>query len=247
MSQLLGMAKNAGNSVVLGVIPARGGSKGVPGKNIRTVLGKPLIGYAIACARECPSLSQIIVSTDSPEIAEVAKRLGAEVPFLRPAELAQDDTPMLPVLQHAIEETERTTGKRVEAVVLMDPTAPLREPADIEGSLKLLRESNCDAVISGSPARRNPYFNMVRADADGFIQIFNKSDKSVGRRQDAPQAFDLNTVVWVFSRYALMEEKARIPKKSKLYEIPVERTIDLDHEFDFTVLELLLQRRQGKA
>ena len=226
--------------ITLGIIPAREGSKGVTGKNIRMLGGKPLIAHAIECGRRCSGLDRIVVSTDSETIAAIAKKYGAEVPFLRPAELAEDTTPMLPVLEHALLECERKYGQKIRAVVLVDPTAPLRTPEDIEGALRLFDESGCSAVVSGNEAHRNPYFNMVKEE-NGEVRLVNKGDKSFGRRQDAPQVYDLNTVVWIYSRKAILEEKRRLPEKSRLYLVPKERSLDLDTEFDFKLLEFFLK------
>jgi len=232
---------NDNNTIILGVIPARGGSKGIKGKNLIPVFGKPLIAYAIECGKKCPSIDRLIVSTDSPEIAEISSKYGAEIPFIRPAELANDTAPMLPVLQHAIIKCEKYYSKVVEAVILLDPTGPLRTVEDIENSLEILRQKECNAIISGNTAHRNPYFNMVTLNK-GYVVLANPSGKMIGRRQDAPKVFDLNTVVWVYSRKALMEEKARIPKRTILYMIPPERAIDIDNEFDLKLLEFQLQQ-----
>ena len=232
------------DKMILGVIPARGGSKGIPGKNIRSVLGKPLIAYAIECALKCPSIDNLIVTTDSEEIAGVARKWGAETPFIRPAELAEDKTPMVPVLQHAVIATEQYYQKTVDALVLLDPTGPLRTIDDVEGCLSLFMNSDCDAVISGNKAHRNPYFNMVMI-KDNYVSLILPCSKPIGRRQDCPLVYDLNTVVWVYSRKALMEECARIPERTLLYIIPSERAIDIDRETDFEILEFLMGKSRG--
>jgi CMP-N,N'-diacetyllegionaminic acid synthase len=227
--------------MILGVIPARGGSKGVPQKNIRPVLGKPLVAYAIECGLKCPSIDHLIVSTDSDEIANIGRRFGADVPFMRPVELAEDTVPMLPVLQHAVQAAESYYGRMVRALVLLDPTGPLRTMDDIEGSLKILMDSACDAVISGNIAHRSPYFNMV-TEQEGYIRLVIPNPEPIGRRQDSPPVYDLNTVVWVYSRRALMEEKSRVPRRSLLYLVPSERAIDIDTELDFKILEFLMSQ-----
>ncbi len=231
--------------ITLGLIPARGGSKGVPGKNLRPVAGQPLIARAIACGLACPSLDKVVVSTDSQQIAAVAREHGAEVPFMRPAELAGDTAPMLPVMQHAIAACEEHYGATVAVLVLLDCTAPLRRVEDVERALELLASPECDAVVSGSPSHRSPYFNMVRQDG-GYVELFASLPGEVGRRQDAPPVFDLNTVVWAYKRRALMEEAARLPRRTRLYQVPRERALDLDSELDFKVLEALLAS-QGEA
>lgn len=231
------------DSMVLGLIPARGGSKGIPGKNIRALCGKPLLSYAIDCANQCDFIDHVVVSTDSDEIKDVARASGAEVPFVRPGNLAEDTTPMLPVLQHAITECEPLYDATVTCLVLIDATAPLRTVADMYAAYELFCNQDCAAVISGSPSHRSPYFNMV-AEHGGFVHLVSESDPPVGCRQAAPPTYDLNTVVWIYSRSALMDEKARIPEKALLCQIPPERAIDLDTEFDFEIAELLLSRRR---
>jgi len=228
-------------SMVLAVIPARGGSKGVPRKNIRLLCGKPLLAHAIECGRACPEVDHVIVSTEDTEIADIARDYGADVPFMRPAPLAEDTAPMLPVLQHAVEQAEVRYGQRLELLVLLDPTGPLRIPDDISRCVELARGGNCDAVISGNRAHRSPYFNMVAPDGD-YVKLAAASATGVGRRQDSPPVYDLNTVVWVYSRRALMQEQARIPKKSRIYLVPPERALDLDSELDFEILEAIIRR-----
>lgn len=227
--------------MILGLIPARGGSKGVPKKNIRMVAGKPLIAYAIECGLKCPSIDRVVVSTDNEEIATIAKQYGAEIPFMRPVEIAADTTPMLPVLQHAVQEIEQESNEKVEFIVLIDSTAPLRIPDDIEQALTICKQEDCDAVISVNEAHRNPYFNMVKEE-NGYARLVCEPDRPVGRRQDAPVVYDVNTVVWIWKRHALMEEQARIPKRTKLYLVPRERSIDIDTEFDFQILEYYFTR-----
>ena len=134
------------------------------------------------------------VSTDCPEIAKIGSEYGADIPFLRPDELASDTAPMLPVMQHAIIECEKYYETRIDILVLLDPTGPLRVPEDIDNALKILQENDCNAVISGNDAHRNPYFNMVKVD-NGYVDLVISDGDSVGRRQDAPVVFDLNTVV----------------------------------------------------
>ena len=228
--------------LTVALIPARGGSKGVRNKNLRPVLGKPLVAHSVECGLACPSVDHVVLSTDSEEIAKVGSEWGAEVPFLRPAELAEDTSPMLSVLQHGTIECERLYGERVETLVLLHPTNPLRSVEDVESCIALLGAGDCDAVITARPARRSPYFNVVEKEGP-YVRLVIPSPEPVGRRQDSPEVYDLDTSVWVYSRRALLEEQARIPAKTKMYLMPEERTIDLDTELDFEMLEFLLAHR----
>lgn len=232
--------------MVVGVVPARGGSKGIPGKNTLLISGKPLLAYAVECGLASPSIDHTIVSTDDDKIASIGREYGADVPFMRPAELANDTAPMLPVLQHAIKEAESFYQKQVEFLILLDPTGPLREVADVEHCIELLRTGDCDAVISGNKAHRSPYFNMVTPDGD-YMKLANATSSEVSRRQDSPPVYDLNTVVWAYKRHALTEEAARIPQKSKLYLVPDERALDIDTPLDLEILELVINRRQTRT
>ena len=228
--------------MILGLIPARGGSKGVKDKNIRLLLGKPLISYAIECGLSCSSIEKLVVSTDSVRIADIAKEHGAEVPFIRPAELARDDSPMMPVLAHALKACEELYSRKVEAIVLLDATSPLTTPDDLENAIKLFKSSDCDAVISAVPAKRNPYFNMVVME-DSYARLAIESEKEMTRRQDCPPVYDLNNAIWIFSRNTILEMKSRLPKKSALFVMDEGRSVDLDSETDFKVLEVLMKEK----
>lgn len=229
------------SGMVLGLIPARGGSKGIKKKNIRHLLGKPLISYTIECALACSLIDKVVVSTDDSEIAEISRESGAEVPFVRPPELAKDDTPMLPVMQHAIETVEETYREKVDILILLDPTSPLRKVKDIEEAFSLFtHDGACQAVVSGCKAHRSPYFNMVRLE-DGFVQMLVQTDKDIGRRQDCPPVYDLDTTVWIYSRETIMDIRKRIPPLTRLYIVPEERSIHIDTERDFMIVEFLMR------
>lgn len=233
------------SGMVLGLIPARGGSKGIKKKNIRHLLGKPLISYAIECARACSFIDKVVVSTDDSEIAKISSECGAEVPFIRPPELAKDNTPMLPVMQHAVESVEEIYRERVNILILLDPTSPLRKVTDVEEALSLFyRDDACQAVVSGCEAHRSPYFNMVRLE-DGFVQILIHTDKDMGCRQECPPVYDLDTTVWIYSREAIMDIGKRIPPRTRLYLVPEERSIHIDTESDFMIVEFLMKQSSG--
>ena len=228
--------------MILGLIPARGGSKGVKDKNIRLLLGKPLISYAIECGLSCSSIEHLVVSTDSVQIADIAKEHGAEVPFMRPDELALDNSPMMPVLKHALKACEELYSRKVEAVVLLDATSPLTTPDDVGNAIKLYKSRDCDAVISAVPAKRNPYFNMVVME-DSYARLVIEPEIEMTRRQDCPHVYDLNNAIWIFSRNTILEMKSRLPKKSVLFVMDEGRSVDVDSEIDFKVLEILMKEK----
>ena len=201
--------------------------------------------FSCACHRvwtQSPSIDYLIVSTDDHEIAELSQKSGAIIPFLRPSQLAADTTPTLPVLQHAVVRAEKSYHKIVECVVLLEPTGPLRREKDVEAALRMFREGNCDAIVSANIAHRNPYFSMVEVEK-GYVHLSKQSLDSVGRRQDAPEVYDLNPIVWIYSRKALMEKKARLPNRTRIYLVPPERAFDLDSEFDFEIMEYIIELR----
>ena len=189
---------------VLGIIPARGGSKGIPGKNIRPLGGRPLLAWTAESALAAKRLSRVVLTTDDERIAEIGRVCGLEVPFLRPAELAMDDTPTLPVLQHAVSELEKA-GDRFDAICLLQPTSPFRRAGDIDGCIELL-ETGLDAVVSvlPVPAEHNPHWVYFR-DNDGLLRLATGEDQPIPRRQELPPAFHRDGAVYVTRRDVLME------------------------------------------
>ena len=176
---------------------ARGGSKGLPGKNIRPLAGKPLIAWSIEHARAVPGIARVIVSTDSPKIATVAREYGAEVPFMRPPHLAADDTPEWLAWRHALQFVQAEEARLPDAMVSVPATAPLRAPSDIASCLDLFAQGDSDIVVTMSPAHRSPYFNMVKKNADGTVGLVIPPQSAVTRRQDAPTVYDMATVAYV--------------------------------------------------
>lgn len=234
---------------VLAVIPARGGSKGVVRKNLRPLGGRPLIAHTIDTALEArQGLHRVVVSTDDPEIAEIARGLGADVPFLRPAELAGDRTPMVPVLQHAVRELESLDGVRLDAVLLLQPTAPLRTAGDIEAVLDLLFEDRrFDSVISVVRVEAVHPILMKRIE-DGELRSFCREEglqeKEGTRRQDyTPPAYMRNGALYLTRRAPLMERGTIWGERIRAYVMPEERSHNIDSEIDLMVAEALWQRR----
>jgi CMP-N,N'-diacetyllegionaminic acid synthase len=229
--------------MVLGVICCRGGSKGVPRKSLRPVAGRPLIAHAIQCARQCPVLDALIVSTDDPEIARVAVEWGAPVPFRRPAELAQDESSKWDVFRHAVEEWERRGGRRVDILVDLDTGVPMRTPGDVEGCLRELLATGAEVVATAYVPERNPYFNMVEDAPDGFVRVVKPSAHPVTRRQDAPMVHALSPAVWVVRRDALWRYEHWSRARMRVHVIPRERALDIDTPFDLRMVEWLMEER----
>lgn len=228
---------------MLAVIPARGGSKGLPGKNIRPFSGIPLIAHSILMAKMAPEIDRVIVSTDDAKIAEAAKKFGADLPFMRPAELAKDDTPMWPVLRHALQMVEEGNEK-FKYLLLLDPTSPGRIPADITGALEKL-EQNPDAVgiVGVSKPEFNPIWHCV-VEKEGWMELLIKGGGSAyGRRQDVPPVYRINAslYIWKTSFIRQCSENWLENGKHLLYEIPEVRAIHIDDLHEFERAELLLK------
>jgi CMP-N-acetylneuraminic acid synthetase len=233
------------NNHIVCVIPARGGSKGVPGKNIKLLAGKPLIAYTIEQALQSQFIDRIIVSTDDKEIADISKRYGAEVPFMRPPELAGDHVATVDVLLHAISWIEENEKYSFDIVVLLHATTPLRTVNDIDSCIEMLIGEKADNVFSVTDAHRNPYFNMVEIGSNGIVTLVKKGDFTT--RQSAPKVYDMNASIYVWWKDVLKNGKKIFLEKSHIYVMPKERSIDIDDDIDFRIAELLLINRRGKA
>jgi CMP-N-acetylneuraminic acid synthetase len=230
----------------LATICARGGSKGVKGKNVKLLAGHPLIAYTIAQAKRCDFLDRLVVSTDSPEIAAVARDYGAEVPFLRPAELALDTSAKVPAIQHAVREVERELGHAVDYVVDLDPTAPLRSVEDVRKCWELIQQPDTDVVFTVTPSDRSPYFNMVEVDANGYAHLSKAAPEPVVRRQDAPRVFSMNASVYAYRRRHLMDDGRVIGDRSRVVEMDRLRSRDIDDDVDFAFIEFLVATERVK-
>lgn len=228
---------------VVAAIFARGGSKGLPRKNLRPLAGRPLLAHAIDAARACPGVDRVIVSTDDAEIAEVGRAHGAEVPFLRPPELARDDSPEWLAWQHALRELERA-GEPAELLVTVPTTAPLRAVEDVEACLRAVRDSDADCAITVTPAQRSPYFNMVHLDPEGWAELVIAPDRTIARRQDAPRVFDITTVAYCSRTDYVLRARSLFEGRVRAVVVPRERAVDIDDELDFAFAEFLVQRRE---
>ena len=231
---------------ILGVIPARGGSKGVPGKNLRVVGGEPLIVHTIRTAEAAkPLLYRTIVSTDSPEIAEVALGAGGDVPFLRPESLAEDTTPMVPAVQHAVEWVERQEGQAIDWVCLLQPTNPFRTVEDLRGAVELAESGACDSVISVVRVFAVHPVLMKRID-DGYLVPFSVPEPEGTRRQDYdPPAYMRNGAIYLTRRDVIMEGNSIWGSQIRPFEMPEERSVGIDSELEVKLVDLLLNERSS--
>jgi len=226
----------------LAIIPARGGSKGVPGKNIRPVLGKPLIAYTIEAALEARSVGRVLVSTDDPETAAIAKTLGAEVPFMRPAELGSDDTPTLNVVRHVLSELNSLQRYNPEIIVLLQPTSPLRRSEDIDRAIALLNKTKADSVVSVCVAEQNPHW-MIHLDGDHRVRPFVDQAQEYLRRQDLPPVYRINGAVYATRTKSIMKSNRLLGEDTRGYIMDEESSIDIDTELDIQIATLLIQDR----
>jgi CMP-N-acetylneuraminic acid synthetase len=228
------------------LIFARGGSKGLPGKNTRMFGDKPLIAWSIEVALEVNRIDRVIVSTDSEEIANVSKEFGAEVPFMRPAELATDSSPEWNSWKHALKYLQETNGTMPDIMVSIPAVAPLRLAIDIDNCLDEYAKGMTDVVITVTDAHRSPYFNMVKSNPDGSFGLLDTSYSTVNRRQDAPIVYDMTTVCYVANSEFVMSNKSIFEGRVGAVHVPIERAIDIDTHIDFQFAEFLLSQRGQK-
>ncbi len=228
---------------VLGLIPARGGSKGVPRKNIKPLCGKPLLAYTAEAALASRRLSRVILSTEDEEIAEAGRSYGLETPFLRPTELACDETPMLPVVQHAVRFLE-DSGERFDAVCLLQPTNPLRSADDIDACIQLLEISEADAVVTmlPVPAELNPHW-VYFEEAEGWLRLSTGEATPIPRRQELPPAFHREGSVYVTRREVLMEQNSFYGARLMGYVMSAERSVNIDTPEDWQRAEELVSQK----
>ena len=227
---------------VLGVITARGGSKGIPGKNLKLLGGKPLIAYSIDAAQRSGVFDRLVLSTDDPSIADIGRAFGCEVPFMRPAELALDSTPHLPVMIHAVAWLRDREGYRCDAVMILQPTSPFRTPDDISNAVRLLESSGADSVVGVSAVP--PHFNPMRilaADDGGMATLFVSGEpvrRRPVRRQDLPKAWAINEAIYLFRTPLLFAaEPSLYGDRTVIYVMPDERSLAIDDPRDWDAAE----------
>ena len=228
---------------VLGLVPARGGSKGIPRKNVRRLGAKTLLQYTADAALAAQRLGRVVLSTDDEEIAALGRELGLEVPYLRPPELATDVAPMLPVVRHALEWAD-ATGDRWDACCVLQPTAPFRRPGEVDACVELLERSGAHAVVTVRqvPPEHNPHWTYFR-DSDGFLQLSTGEGEPVGRRQDLPPAFHRDGSVYVTRREVVLEQNSLYGKWLVGYVVDGPKRVNLDDPADWARAE----RQLGKG
>ena len=222
----------------IALICARSNSKGVPGKNIKFLGGMPLIAWSIKTAKSIECISKVIVSTDSLEIAKIASEFGAEVPFIRPAELAEDDSPEWLVWRHAIDYIE-STNQKIDGLIVIPPTAPLRSSQDVISCIKQFEKGDVDTIITVCNASRSPYFNMIKKNHEGLASLVITPENNISRRQDSPEVFDMTTVAYIIRPKFLKENNGIFDGRVKSVDVPPERAIDIDTILDFEIAEFL--------
>lgn len=238
---LYGMYKN---KKILAIIPARGGSKRLPGKNIKKILGKPLIGYAIEAIKKSNYVDRIVVSTDDRKIAAISQRHGAETPFLRPAELASDTVPTLPAFQHAVKYFETNMGFRPDIVVIVQPTSPLVRSEDVDGAIEKMVKTKTNSCFTVCEISQRPEWMYYLDNNKPRLFLPNRWENK--RSQDLPKLGIINGSVYVVNYETLMKKNKVRDKNTSIYIVPKERSVDIDDLLDFELAEFLMSRQNGK-
>ncbi len=235
------------NINILGVITARGGSKGVPGKNIKLLGGMPLISYTIDTAKKSKLITDLVVSTDDMEIAEVARQYGAEVPFIRPKELAEDKTPHLPVMQHSIRFMEEKLGKKFDYVVILQPTSPFRTAEDIDETLEVLIKTGADSAVSLVEIETAEHPMKIKKVENNLVVPYCMKEEEGIRRQDLPIAYKRNGSVYAMRRDLIIKDNRLYGEKIVGYIVSKERSVDIDVPFDWIKAEHILEELKKKG
>lgn len=224
---------------MIAIIPARGGSKGLPGKNIKPLNGKPLIAYTIECALKSEKISHVVVSTDSNEIAEIALKYGAEVPFLRPDYLATDEAKAIDNYIYTIHRLSEFYNEDIDSFIVLQPTSPLRLPEDIDGAITMFQEKQADSVISYTQEAHPIFWHKYMDEEGRLINIF---DDTLANRQDLQKSYYPNGAIYVFKK-SIIERGLYYTKNTFAYIMPRNRSIDIDYIEDFQYAEFLLSQK----
>lgn len=230
---------------VLAIIPARGGSKGLPGKNLKLLNGKPLIAHTINEAFNSKQINRIIVSTDDDSIAEVSKKYGAEVPFLRPETLSSDNSPTVDTVLYTVKKLEESDGYIPDLICLLQCTTPLKTAEHIDGAIDKLILTGMDGIVSICETEAHPYWMQVFS--GDKLQYFMPQEKRITRRQDLPVVYKFNGAIWVVKTKVLLEEKSLIVRNQTGFVMKPEDSVDIDNELDFKFAELLIKEREVRG
>ncbi len=231
---------------ILAIVPARGGSKSVPRKNIAEIGGKPLLAYTVQEALKVSAVTDLVVSTDDEEIGAVARSLGAQVPFLRPAELATDNAQSAPMLKHCLLHMEKLYGALYDAVLMLQPTTPLRRAHHIERAISMMVASPCDSVVSVVSVEGNHPFRMKRLIGDRLINYIEQGFEDMRPRQVLPAVYIRNGAIYLSRRDVVAKQDRIVGEHCLGFEMPPEESINIDDRLDFKMAEFLLQERAAK-
>jgi CMP-N,N'-diacetyllegionaminic acid synthase len=232
--------------IKLCTICARGGSKGVKNKNIKPINGLPLNAYSIIQAKESGLFDAIAVSSDSQDILDAAKKFGADYCIKRPESLANDTAGKVPAIRHCMLEVEKILNTQVEVLVDLDATSPLRSLEDISDSLKEFESKNASNLLTVTPSRRSPYFNMVEMTEDNKVALVKSRPESVIRRQDTPVTFDMNASIYIWKREVLVEQNLLFLNDTTLFQMPESRSYDVDSMLDFEIVQMIIKNESER-
>ena len=226
------------------VISARGGSKGLPNKNIKNILGKPLIAWSIEQALSVKEIDKVVVSTDSPLIAKISNKYGAEIPFLRPKNISISTSPKFDVFKYSLSKCEKIYKSNINFYLDLDCTNPLRSVSDIKNIIKFYKKNKnkVDGVFTISEARKNPYFNMVEKNKNGTLKICKKMKKPIIRRQDAPKVYEHVASMYVLNPKFIKKKNNLLDGKMLGFEMPQEKSLDIDSSYDFELIKFLMKK-----
>jgi len=225
---------------LLSIIPARGGSKGIPRKNLAKVNGRPLIEYSIKAALDVNQITDLIVSTDDKEIADIAKELGAQVPFIRPLELATDKAQSAPVVRHAVEFMEKLKGYKYDAVLMLQPTCPLRKSLHIKKALNIYQSSDCDSLVSVVSVSQHPY-RMKKLVGDKLINYIDQGFENMKPRQELPEVYIRNGAIYLCSRSVIMDKKVLVGENCYGLVMNDFESVNIDRKLDLVLAETILR------
>lgn len=227
---------------IIALVTARGGSKGLIGKNMKPLLGKPLIGWTIETGKNCKNINRVMLSTDDEPTADYAKNVNCEVPFMRPAEFATDDASHIDVALHFLEFMQKTEDKLPKALFILQPTSPLRSSTDLEAAFAIYKEKSCDAVISVCEPPHHPFLSK-KIDDNGLIHDMFELQSAHPRRQDLPLSYAPNGALFLLDVQKFLDQRKFYMEKTAAYIMPASRSVDIDTQFDFDMAEFLMQQQ----